>query len=460
MNSEKLDLQRSDSPFPSENLANRDSGFSPTATLYAENAEQYFIPASNAKLLTMAAVLTQLGPQFRIRTSVYQLVDPNQTDAQNSVVLQVVGRGDPSLTEQQLGQLAQQIRDRGITRIHQLILDDHYFQGDPINPTWEWEDIQAGYGASVTSLMVNQNAIGLTLAPQTLGEPLQVIWDDPGAGQHWQINNYSQTVATNAPEWLQVGRAIDPITGQLVLQVAGQLRVGSAPEPVAVSIPQPVVYFGEQFQQQLLARGIQVDQLRVAPQPLVDRETMAREIAAIDSAPLAELLVEVNQESNNLYAEALLRSLKNQSSTPHSSLEAGLEAVKITLTNMGIDPDSYILVDGSGLSRRNLVSPEAIVQTLQSMAQLPNETTYRNSLSVAGISGTLRNRFQDSQITGRLQGKTGYLSSAVALSGYLQPPNYSPLAFSILLNAFELPLNQVRQSIDDIVETLANLEHC
>ncbi|NJR64905.1 MAG: D-alanyl-D-alanine carboxypeptidase/D-alanyl-D-alanine-endopeptidase [Leptolyngbyaceae cyanobacterium CRU_2_3] len=269
---------------------------SPT-TLYAYDAEQYFTPASNVKLLTTAAVLTRLEPQFQILTSVYHL-----TTQSGQQVLRIVGRGDPSLTEIELRQLVQQIAAQGISRIDLLLLDNQYFQGDPINSTWEWEDIQAGYGAAATSLMLNQNAIGLTLVPQALGEPLQVIWDQPTVGQSWQIANRTRTVRVDEAEALQVGRSFD----QPILQIDGQLRVGSASEPVTISIPQPVPYFAEQFQRVLEEEGIRVIQVEMATGAL---PTDSTEVAAIASPLLAELLIETNQQSNNLYAEALLRIL-------------------------------------------------------------------------------------------------------------------------------------------------------
>ena len=424
-------------------------------TLYAQDAERYFIPASNVKLLTTAAALEVLGDRYTIRTSVYQ------TNADH-VVLRVVGRGDPSLTDVELNQLAKQIRDRHITQINQLIADDSYFRGDPVNPTWEWEDIQSGYGAPVNSLILNQNLIGLTLFPQNLGQPLRVVWDDPAEATRWQINNGSKTVAATAEESLQVGRDL----GRAQLNVRGQLRVGSEPEAVAIAIPQPSRYFLQRFKQALRQQGIQVNQSFVATEPA---EIQGTEIARVESAPLAKLIVEINQESNNLYAESLLRTLgATQAPKADSSLEAGLETMKKALSRLGVDSTSYDLVDGSGLSRHNFVTPETLVQTLQGMGRplagtsnsTPNFALYRNSLAVAGSSGTLRNRFLHTSVAGKLQGKTGFLSGSTALSGYLEPPDYSPLVLSILINQFDQPLGEVQEAIDEIVNLLAQLQKC
>lgn len=418
-------------------------------TLYAYDAANYFIPASNAKLLTTAAVLSQLGPDFRIRTSIYQV-----PRSDGRVILQVVGRGDPSFSDADLEQLAYQIRSRGITRIDQLVADDRYFQGDPVHPNWEWEDIQAGYGAPVNSLILNQNWIGLTLIPQSLGQPLRVVWDDPETGRGWRMINRSTTVAATEPEFVQVGRDLT----ESIAYITGQLRVGSAAEPVAVSIPRPTEHFLERLQRALASQQVAVVQATVTPDPPpFSIPANSIEIAAVESPPLADLLMETNQQSNNLYAEALLRILGIQvaEAPKPSSLEAGITAVQRTLGTLGVEPSSYQLADGSGLSRHNQISPEALVATLQAMAQHPDASVYRASLSVAGISGTLRHRLQNSRVQGSLQGKTGALRSVATLSGYLERSDASTLVFSLMANHFETSLASVQQAMDQIIEWLA-----
>jgi D-alanyl-D-alanine carboxypeptidase/D-alanyl-D-alanine-endopeptidase (penicillin-binding protein 4) len=423
-------------------------------TLYAQNAERLFIPASNAKLLTSAAILEALGADFRIRTAVYQLGSQS-----GETVLRIAGRGDPSLTDADLQDLAQQIQEQGITQIDLLIGDDSYFQGDTINPTWEWADVQAGYGTPVNSLILNENAIGLTLTPQTVGQPLQINWLDPSEVGQWQVINRSITVEASAPEFISVGRDLN----QKVLYVAGQLRVGAELERAWVSIPRPAQYFMQRFGQILISNGIQVQQSLISNSPVSDE---GEEIAAVESPPLAELLMEANQESVNLYAEALLRSLGAQTSLNEplmdrtSTLDAGITAIETALSRLGVDPEGYALADASGLSRQNLASPQATVQTLQSMARSPNAQTYRDSLPVAGSSGTLRNRFQGTPVQGRLQAKTGALTNATALSGYLEPTNYPALVFSITVNQYNQPLGQIQQGIDEIVEQLIRLISC
>ncbi len=420
------------------------------ATLYARDPDHYFLPASNAKLLTTAAALTQLGPAYRLQTLMYGL-----GTAPDLELLRLVGRGDPSFSEAQLQQLARQLQQQGIRQVRHLIADESYFGGAAVNPTWEWEDAQAGYGAPVNSLILNQNALDLQLWPQALGQPLRPQWDDPVGTGEWQIENHSRTVAASEPEFVSVGRDFD----QPRLRVFGQLRLGAAPEPVAIAVVRPAERLLQRLRQVLTAHQITVLQASVlsTPQPLTGQVR-----AAIASPPLAQLIAVTNQESNNLYAEVLLQTLGSRQLPPATPItrEAGLQVLKTTLTQLGVDPEGYHLVDGSGLSRQNLVSPQALVQTLQAMAAAPQAGVYRRSLAIAGQTGTLADRFRNTPIQGILQAKTGTLTGVAALSGYMQPPKFPPLVFSILVNQSDQPQEVLRQAIDEMVLLLLRLQPC
>lgn len=420
-------------------------------TIYSLDAGYYFIPASTAKLLTTAAVLQKLSPLYRIRTSLYG-------DGNNNIY--VVGRGDPSLTEIQLQSLAQQLKKQGIEKINQLIADDSYFQGTAVNPHWEWEDVQAGYGAPINSLILNQNAIDLVLSPQGLGQPLKVNFVNPAEGQKWQIENNSVTVAKNEKEFLEIGRDfIQPI-----IRISGQLQVESPPEPVYVAVVTPVDKFLNKFSQVLASAGIRVSQIVKGSQTTANLNLT--ELAFVESPTVAELVEKVNKKSNNVYAEALLRQLGvrsrlvPQKKSANETLAKSLEEVKVILTRLGVNPESFILADGSGLSRHNLVSPEALVQTLRVMANFPLANIYRNSLPVAGVSGTLSDRFRNSLAQENLHAKTGTISGVSSLAGYINPPNFEPLIFSIIVNQSNLEIKDLRSATDEIALLLTKLKPC
>lgn len=442
-------------------------------TLYSQDAQKYFIPASNVKILTTAAIL-QLGSQFRIRTSVYSTRDGG---------LRVVGRGDPSLTDAGLIQLTQQLKQRGIRQVSRLIADSNYFRGATVNPSWEWSDIHTDYGAPINSLILNQNAIKLTLFPQQKSQPLLVNWSEPIEAKQWQISN--ETITTESAEsggGFKDG--VPPSTPQLfktaestainvsresknpILKITGQLNIDSKPESISLAVVDPVEHFLRHFRQALANKGIIQDN-SIAYTSVINKQDISlvlNELAVVESPPLSELLKETNQNSNNLYAEALLQVLgarRGKLTAPtYTTLEMGLGVVKATLTQMSVDPSGYVLVDGSGLSRHNLVTPEAIAQTLRAMIKSPEYSFYRASLAVAGISGTLQNRFRNTPAQGIVQAKTGTMTGVVALSGYINPPSYQPLVFSIIVNQSDRSAATLRQAVDDIVLLMTRLRRC
>lgn len=415
--------------------------------VYSRQGDRFFLPASNIKLFSTAAVLTALGPDYRIPTQIYGHADPNT----GLPIVRVVGQGDPSFDSDDLTALAQQLHGQGIRHISQLLGDESAFGGDPTHPNWEWEDVQAGYGAPVNSLILNGNALGLTLLPQAIDQPLQVQWDDPNLGAMWQVNNQSITVAPGETESVTVGRHLSgPI-----LRVSGQLIAGSEPETAAIAVPNPGESFLAAFRTALTEQGIAVDNVALTSTPRHDSEAPW---AHVMSPPLQALLVPANRDSNNLYAEALLKQLglfAEQDTTA-----AALAHTRPILTDLGVNLDEVVIVDGSGLSRHNLATPRALVAVLRGMAASPYGEIYRDSLAVAGVNGTLRNRFRETPIAGQFWGKSGAVSRNFALSGYLAPLNYEPLVVSVLINNIDQRGGVARQLIDQVMLEIATLSPC
>jgi serine-type D-Ala-D-Ala carboxypeptidase/endopeptidase (penicillin-binding protein 4) len=427
-------------------------------TLYDREAERFFLPASTAKLFTTAAALEKLGGDYRIRTSI--VGEPVSDGVWN---LRLIGKGDPSFSDIQLKSLAKQLKAKGVKTIQQLVLDDRGFAGEAINPTWEWGDLQESYAPVVNSLIINQNAIQVTFLPQKLGQPLTIQWQNPGDITGWKVENLTKTVAATETESVNFTRDLN----QRTIRISGQLRVGATAETIDIAAPNPLQLLNERLQMALKAENINLQAIQVwsnwMPAPLTNPKE--REIAFVESPPLRDLIREVNQESNNLYTEALLKQLahaeKSKPAKPIvSATESGLQILQTHLTQRQVDPKGYQLADGSGLSRMNLVSPTALVQVLQSMNYSPLAQDYRQSLPVAGQSGSLTNRFSNTPAQAIVQAKTGGMTNVSSLAGYITPPEYQPLAFSILLNQSTATGREQRQAIDEIVVLLAQLQPC
>jgi serine-type D-Ala-D-Ala carboxypeptidase/endopeptidase (penicillin-binding protein 4) len=393
-------------------------------TLYQRNSDQLLIPASNAKLLTTAAALQKFGPNYRRTTALYDQGNGNFT---------LIGQGDPSFGEAQLQDLARQLKAQKIDRISRLSLQEGSIGGPLTHPNWEWGDLQSGYAPRINSLILNQNAIELRLTPQTLGKPLQWEWvtDTDRTTPPFTIDNQTRTVNQPLEEFTE-----GSINGN-ILQLRGQLQVGAEADTLSVAIPDPGEQFAQRLRQEFSRQGITIDHLSVRHQQNPSPKNPP--IAAIQSPTIAALIQTANQTSNNLYAEILLRWLNSQ----------GLTELQTQLQSLGITSSSYQLVDGSGLSRQDLVTPTALVALLQIMG---NNPTYRASLAQSATSGTLKNRLKDLP-PGQIQAKTGYLTAALGLSGYANGPE--PRTFSILLNHSTLDLATQRNSIDGIAKAIA-----
>jgi serine-type D-Ala-D-Ala carboxypeptidase/endopeptidase (penicillin-binding protein 4) len=420
----------------------------PSSDLYNRNADQLLMPASNAKLLTTAAALIRLTPQFRKQTPFLA-----SGQAPNLNTLRIVGQGDPTLSDAKLEQIAQLLQSKGIRSIGTLIGDDSVFQGPLINPTWTWDDVQGGDGLPINSLMLNGNVMVLQLFPKRVGEPLGLKWRAQTPLATITIQNRSTTVngaVQKLPEVNQQGNQ---------LEIVGQLSSGAGPENVDVPVPNPGLAFLERFQGMLAARNIQVGRLSLVNTPIAQPQEWP--IAAILFPSLSALIAEGNRNSNNLYAEVLLKLMGSQTpSLGKSYAESGLSALQQTLTQMGVDSKGYRLLDGSGLSRQNLSSAKAMVQTLQAIAQSPYRTLFRSSLAMAGRSGTLSERFINTEVQERLFAKTGTLKGVAALSGYLESPSGSTIVLSILANHPTQSSSILRQTVDKIVIAIAQLQSC
>ncbi len=413
-------------------------------TLYSLNGDKFFTPASSAKLLTSAAGLIELGADYRIETPIYSV-----GEAPNLTSLRLKGQGDPTISTQSLKTIVHQLQDRGIKRIENLIIDDSYFAPPLINPTWEWLDIHSYFATAVNSTILNQNTVTLTLFPQQIGQPVKFSWSDAIAARQWQVVNQAITGQADIDYAIE----LDGYLGQPVLKLRGELAVNEPADVWDLAVVDPAQYFLESWRSQLSKVGISVIRGQVINQP--EDNPLETELITNYSPPLQQLLTTINQSSNNLYAEVLGKILAQE-----LNQATAIDAIEFSLSNLGIKPTEYKLVDASGLSRQNLITPQTLVNTLRLMSRLPQGKTYRESLAVAGISGTLKRRFTNSSIAGNLWGKTGTLTGVSTLSGYIMEQNNPNIVFSILVNNSELKNQKIRQAIDEIIVITNRLNQC
>jgi D-alanyl-D-alanine carboxypeptidase/D-alanyl-D-alanine-endopeptidase (penicillin-binding protein 4) len=428
--------------------------------LFSRNADHLFLPASAMKLFTTATALQKLGPQFVFRTTVETEAAP---DVQGRVGdLYLVGRGDPNLSNRVLPyqpdseregpadavlqQLADQVAAHGVREVQgNLVADDSYFLFEPYSHGWEEEDLQWGYAPPVTALAFNDNALQLRVRPGTkVGERAQV-WLEP-LSDYYTLDNQLDTSRAGTEKHIFVERA----PGSRKLDVWGQIPLDAGKDGDSVSIANPPELAAELFRRALEARGIAVrGQIEVHHLTRIQAATTVEAfadtpqrlvLAEHDSLPLREEIKVLNKVSQNLHAEMLLRTLGREVKD-YGSLTVGLEVVEEFAAQLGIEPEEVNFADGSGLSRLTLVTPRAVIKLLTYMSHSPQFEVYRDSLPVAGVDGTLENRFTGSQARGRIHAKTGTMEHANALAGYMDLPSGRRLAFCIVGNSH--PLNSV-----------------
>ncbi len=412
--------------------------------LYQLNGNKYFIPASAAKLLTTAAALSEFDADFQIRTPIYATGKPPHLTS-----LRIQGKGDPTISVKTLKSIVHQLQGAGIKRIEKLIVEDNYFSAPTINPTWEWLDVYSYFATAVNSLILDENTVTLTLLPQQLGEPVQLRWSNAIAARQWQVDNQALT----APKDTEYNVEIDGILGKPVLNIRGELAINDRPDVWDLAIVDPANYFLDSWRYLLEAKGITIGRGVVINHH--QNNPSEPKIATIVSASLPEMLGKINQESNNLYAETLIQLLNKK-----IDAEQPVEAVEESLSKLGINGDDYVLVDGSGLSRHNLVTPQVLVEVLSLMASSNRSQIYQNSLAIAGVKGTLANRFHQTPVRGKLWGKTGTLTGVGTLAGYLTTADGETLVFSIMVNNSERSSQELRQAIDEIVMLFSQLRKC
>lgn len=421
--------------------------------LYARDAGRLFTPASNMKLYTTAAALDLLGADYRWRSSVYAAAAP---DAAGNVAgdLVLYGRGAPDLSARaapgrrsQLAELADALYARGVRRVGGAVVgDESYFRGEALGSGWLWEDVQWYYGAEVSALSVDDNEVALTLAPaREAGGPAEV--KTTPALEDARVVNDLLTVERGA-------RPVFGVTRELssnVVRVWGELPAGGAGHSVRLSVHRPALVAAARFRDALRARGIEVAgavrvvDARTPPGARLDVGS-AVELASVLSGPLGGVVRETNKESLNLQAELLLRTLGRErgdtapdpdparARLPRDTDAAGAAVVRRWLEAAGVETSALALRDGSGLSRLNLVTPEATTRLLAHMSRTPSARLFRESLPVAGLDGTLGRRLRGASAAGRVAAKTGSFTHANALSGYALTADGEPLAFSVVCN--------------------------
>ena len=446
--------------------------------LFEENAAKLLRPASNMKLYTVATALDRLSPDYRFVTSVYATARPDASGIVRGD-LTIYGRGDPSIAARfnngdyfkAIDDLAVRIAAAGVKRVEgDLVGDETYFVGSKYGAGWEWEDLTWYYGAEVTPLTVNDNALDLFIKPgPAVGQPALITTGPPDP--LLKIVNKVLTSAKGLRREISIHRGL----GENTITITGSIPLEDRGYSGGIGISHPAMLFVYLLRTSLAQKGVVITGKsrttgEVSLPAMITGVSISgtgtpfqNEIASLQSPPFSLIAAQTLKPSQNLYTELILRTLGKVTPPPatisalgQTSEELGLEAVKSFLKTAGIRPEALVLDDGSGLSRNDMITAEASVQLLAFMSKHRYASVFRDALPVAGVDGTLRNRMRGTAAENNVRAKTGSLSSAASLGGYLTTASGEKLAFSIMVNNYPRDVEPRTACIDPITVLLAS----
>ena len=432
--------------------------------LFAHNAGKLMMPASNMKILTLAAAAETLGWDYRFPTTL-EAAGPVENGVLHGDLI-VRGGGDPTINTRDkrdqavFDEWAAALRTAGITAIEgRIVGDDQAFDDEGVGPGWSWDYLEAGYAAPIGALQYNENTADLTIAPGgNVGDPA-IVQIAPGSGLT-VVNRVTTAEAVQggaARGSISVQRRID----RPVIEISGSIPAGAPATTRTVAVINPTLHFAQSLKDALIARGITVtgeavDLDDVAPEMTNGGSPERRVLVTTHSAPLRDVATVLMKVSQNQYAETFLKAIAAAGGSLGTT-NAGRRAAGATFTGWGIPTDGYVMSDGSGLSRYNYIAPSTITTILARMNQDPrHRDAFLSTLPIAGKDGTISTRMRRTRAEGNAVAKTGSIANVRSLSGFVKTRNGETLAFSIIANDFVIPAATVTWIADLAVEILAN----
>ncbi|RLD15682.1 D-alanyl-D-alanine carboxypeptidase/D-alanyl-D-alanine-endopeptidase [candidate division KSB1 bacterium] len=424
--------------------------------IFENNPFKLMVPASNMKLFTTSAALVNLGPDFRFQTPVYATGAKSDSILNGDLIIR--GSGDPSISGRWYNgdglyvfkSWADSLKQMGITRINgNLIGDNRYFKEPDMAEGWNWDDEPFWYSAHTSALSFNDNCIDFSVWPDSLTK--SVHFSIFPLDDSIQVINRAIVCDSASNSTLEITR----INGKNIYLIKGMLPVKADTVHESITVEHPANYFLRILYKVLNQKGIRITGgIKVVSDDEALDYTSAQKLFVHQSPPLSDLIRVVNKVSHNFYADQLLKTMGAKFNRD-GSFDGGCKFVKSWLESIGVAPQYFFSVDGSGLSRKNFVAPIATATLLKTLYHHPYFKYLYDSMPVAGIDGTIRHRMKGTLAEGNVHAKTGYVQRMRALSGYVNIGKNDPMIFVMMFNNYSVPTAEVNKIQDHICELLA-----
>lgn len=409
--------------------------------VYSRNATAAMIPASNMKIVVTAAALRLLGPDFKYETTV-GLIDST---------LVVIGSGDPLLGDKVtdrnkgrepgwlLNDITDKLKDRRVTAVNDIVIDSTIFDDERTHPGWSKKELNRWYACQVSGLNYNTNCV--EIIAETIAGKVNITLD-PQTDYVRLINNAKAT--SKGPDTLWCARP----AGANTITVMGKCHKKC--RPVRVTVERPPAFLAYLLAEHLAARGIAVRGRFIEGKVTPDEKIMP---LATYTTILSDVLSRCNKDSLGLAAEALLKTIAAHTGE-QGSWQHGRNTISKHLSGLGIPDEQFYIDDGSGLSRQNKLSANAITAVLLDIYRTGNWQLYKESLAVGGVDGTIRRYFKESKYKAKVLGKTGYINSVKSFSGVCCTAK-GDYIFSILTSNANA---KTRSAVNDIAKAVIDSE--